>query len=183
MVELIDYINRGGIIVYILIGLNIIGFTIMFWKLIIITIAKFNKDRVVKKIIESMEKSNDKYEEKTLDNALDKYVKGLESGLNTVKIIASIAPLLGLLGTVVGVLNSFDSISKSGLGDPSVFSTGISIALITTVAGLIVAIPHYVGYNYLVGFIDKLEHKIEEKVISKIWEENQEKQLHQILHR
>lgn len=168
MVELIDYINRGGIIVYILIGLNIIGFTIMFWKLIIITIAKFNKDRVVKKIIESMEKSNDKYEEKTLDNALDKYVKGLESGLNTVKIIASIAPLLGLLGTVVGVLNSFDSISKSGLGDPSVFSTGISIALITTVAGLIVAIPHYVGYNYLVGFIDKLEHKIEEKVISKI---------------
>ncbi|WP_121626217.1 MotA/TolQ/ExbB proton channel family protein [Poseidonibacter antarcticus] len=168
MVELIDYINRGGVIVYILIGLNIIGFTIMFWKLIIITIAKFNKDRVVKRIIESMEKSNDKYEVKTLDNALDKYVKGLESGLNTVKIIASIAPLLGLLGTVVGVLNSFDSISKSGLGDPSVFSTGISIALITTVAGLIVAIPHYVGYNYLVGFIDKLEHKIEEKVITKI---------------
>jgi len=168
MVELIDYINRGGVIVYILIGLNVIGFTIMFWKLIIITIAKFNKDRVVKRIIESMEKSNDKYEEKTLDNALDKYVKGLESGLNTVKIIASIAPLLGLLGTVVGVLNSFDSISKSGLGDPSIFSTGISIALITTVAGLIVAIPHYVGYNYLVGFIDKLEHKIEEKVITKI---------------
>ena len=168
MVELVDYINRGGMIVYILIGLNIIGFTIMFWKLIIITIAKFNKDRVVKKIIELMEKSNDKYEEKTLDNALDKYVKGLENGLNTVKIIASIAPLLGLLGTVIGVLNSFDSISKSGLGDPSVFSTGISIALITTVAGLIVAIPHYVGYNYLVGFIDKLEHKIEEKVISKI---------------
>jgi len=168
MVELIDYINRGGLIVYILIGLNIIGFTIMFWKLIIITIAKFNKDKMVKKIIESMEKSNEKYEEKTLDNALDKYVKGLESGLNTVKIIASVAPLLGLLGTVVGVLNSFDSIAKLGLGDPSIFSTGISIALITTVAGLIVAIPHYVGYNYLVGYIDKLEHKIEEKVISKL---------------
>jgi len=180
MVELIDYINRGGLIVYILIGLNIIGFTIMFWKLIIITIAKFNKDKMVKKIIESMEKSNEKYEEKTLDNALDKYVKGLESGLNTVKIIASVAPLLGLLGTVVGVLNSFDSIAKLGLGDPSIFSTGISIALITTVAGLIVAIPHYVGYNYLVGYIDKLEHKIEEKVISKLWEEKQEKQSHLI---
>jgi len=180
MVELIDYINRGGLIVYILIGLNVIGFTIMFWKLIIITIAKFNKDKMVKKIIESMEKSNEKYEEKTLDNALDKYVKGLESGLNTVKIIASVAPLLGLLGTVVGVLNSFDSIAKLGLGDPSIFSTGISIALITTVAGLIVAIPHYVGYNYLVGYIDKLEHKIEEKVISKLWEEKQEKQSHLI---
>lgn len=168
MLELVDYINRGGLIVYILIGLNVIGFTIMLWKLFIITVAKFNKEKVAKRIVESITNSKDKYEEKTFQNALDKYVNGLESGLNTVKIIASIAPLLGLLGTVVGVLNSFDSISKAGLGDPSIFSTGISIALITTVAGLIVAIPHYIGYNYLVGYIDKLEHKIEERVISKL---------------
>ena len=168
MFELLEYINRGGLIVYILIGLNVIGFTIMLWKLLVITVAKFRKETVANEIIGIIKSSNDKYEEKTFQNALDKYVTGLESGLNTVKIIASIAPLLGLLGTVIGVLNSFDSISKAGLGDPSIFSTGISIALITTVAGLIVAIPHYVGYNYLVGFIDNLEHKIEEKVISKL---------------
>lgn len=168
MFEFLEYINRGGLIVYILIGLNVIGFTIMLWKLLVITVAKFRKETVAKEIIETIKNSNHKYEDKTFQNALDKYVTGLESGLNTVKIIASIAPLLGLLGTVIGVLNSFDSISKSGLGDPSIFSTGISIALITTVAGLIVAIPHYVGYNYLVGFIDKLEHKIEERVISKL---------------
>lgn len=168
MFEFLEYINRGGLIVYILIGLNVIGFTIMLWKLLVITVAKFRKEAVAKEIIETIKNSNHKYEDKTFQNALDKYVTGLESGLNTVKIIASIAPLLGLLGTVIGVLNSFDSISKSGLGDPSIFSTGISIALITTVAGLIVAIPHYVGYNYLVGFIDKLEHKIEERVISKL---------------
>lgn len=176
MIELLEYINRGGLIVYILIVLNIIGFTIMLWKFLVITIAKFKKESTAKKILEVMKKSDTKYEERSFQNALNKYVTGLESGLNTVKIIASIAPLLGLLGTVIGVLNSFDSISKAGLGNPSIFSTGISIALITTVAGLIVAIPHYIGYNYLVGFIDKLEHKIEESVISKLWEK-QEKQL------
>lgn len=168
MFELLDYINRGGIIVYILIVLNIIGFSIMLWKFLVISIAKFRKESVAKRIVKTIESSNNKYEEKTFQNALDKYVTGLESGLNTVKIIASIAPLIGLLGTVIGVLNSFDSISKAGLGDPTIFSTGISIALITTVAGLIVAIPHYIGYNYLIGFIDKLEHKIEERVISKL---------------
>lgn len=168
MFELGEYINRGGVIVYILILLNIIGFSIMLWKFIVITIAKFKKDIIAKEIIEVIGKSNDKYEDKTFQNALNKYVNNLEWGLNTVKIIASIAPLIGLLGTVIGVLNSFDSISKAGLGDPTIFSTGISIALITTVAGLIVAIPHYIGYNYLVGFIDNFEHKVEERVISRL---------------
>ena len=83
-------------------------------------------------------------------------VNGIESGLNTIKIIASLSPLIGLLGTVIGILNSFDSISHLGLGDPTVFSSGISIALITTVAGLIVAIPHYIGYNYFIGSLDKI---------------------------
>ena len=92
----------------------------------------------------------------------------LEFGLNTVKIIASIAPLLGLLGTVIGVLDSFDSITKSGLGDPSIFSSGISVALITTIAGLIVAIPHYIGYNYIVGILDDIELKIQKEVLKKI---------------
>jgi biopolymer transport protein ExbB len=166
--NLIDYINRGGTIVYILIGLNIIGFSIMLWKFLIIMIAKIRKEAIAQKIVNQLENNDRKYEEKTIQNALNKYLNGLESGLNTVKIIASISPLLGLLGTVVGVLNSFDAISKSGLGDPAIFSTGISVALITTVAGLIVSIPHYIGYNYLVGFIDNIEHKIEERVISKL---------------
>ncbi|WP_321468903.1 MotA/TolQ/ExbB proton channel family protein [Halarcobacter sp.] len=166
--NLMEYINRGGVIVYILIALNILGFSIMLWKFIELFIAKFQKDSTAKKITDLIKENDNKYEEKVLKNALDKYLSKLELGLNTIKIIASISPLLGLLGTVIGVLNSFDSISKSGLGDPTIFSTGISIALITTVAGLIVAIPHYIGYNYLIGFIDNLEHKIEERVIVKL---------------
>jgi len=166
--NLMEYIHRGGIIVYILIGLNILGFSIMLWKFIELFVAKFRKDSTAKRIISLINENEKRYEEKVLRNALDKYLSELESGLNTIKIIASISPLLGLLGTVIGVLNSFDSISKLGLGDPAIFSTGISIALITTVAGLIVAIPHYIGYNYLIGFIDNLEHKIEERVIAKL---------------
>ena len=99
---------------------------------------------------------------------MDLQIQKLESGLGTVKIIASIAPLIGLLGTVVGVLTAFDAIAQQGLGDPSIFSGGISIALITTVAGLIVAIPHYIGYNYFIGLLDTIELKLEKEVLEKL---------------
>ena len=82
---------------------------------------------------------------------LETYIGEEEKGLATIKIIASISPLLGLLGTVLGVLVSFNKMSQAGLGDPSVFASGISMALITTVSGLIVSIPHYIGHSYLVG--------------------------------
>ncbi len=168
MIELMDYIHRGGPIVYLLIGLNVIGFSIMLWKFIIFIYAKQKKQLYVNEIIQSIKNTNSNYKNNLFKNALDKQINRLESGLNTVKIIASIAPLIGLLGTVIGVLNSFDSISKLGLGDPSIFSTGISIALITTVAGLIVAIPHYIGYNYLISTLDNFEHAIEEEVIQQL---------------
>jgi biopolymer transport protein ExbB len=74
--------------------------------------------------------------------------------------------LLGLLGTVVGVLNTFDSITNHGLQDPTIFSGGISVALITTVAGLIVAIPHYIGYNYFIGILDNTELDIEKEILA-----------------
>jgi len=167
-ISLLEYIHRGGFIVYILIFFNILGFSIMLWKFVVITNAKFKKEKTAENILKIVKNSSERYEEKTLKNTLDKYIINLERGLNTVKIIASMSPLLGLLGTVIGVLSSFDAISKSGLSDPAVFSAGISIALITTVAGLIVAIPNYIGYNYLIAFIDNLEHTIEESIIAKL---------------
>ena len=168
-IDLISYIQRGGIIVYILIFLNIIGFTIMFWKLVVITLSRSKREKLVSEIITFAKDNSQEFKKDSIENFINRKIRKLEFGLNTVKIIASIAPLLGLLGTVVGVLNSFDSITKSGLGDPSIFSSGISIALITTVAGLIVAIPHYVGYNYIVGILDDIELKIQKEVLKKIW--------------
>jgi biopolymer transport protein ExbB len=55
-----------------------------------------------------------------------------------------------------------------GLGDPTIFSGGISVALITTVAGLTVAIPHYIGYNYFIGSLDSLEVKLEKDILDNI---------------
>ncbi len=92
-------------------------------------------------------------------------VKKLENGLTFIKNISSISPLLGLLGTVYGVLKSFESISSNGLGDPSIFSSGISIAQITTIAGLVVAIPHHLCYNYFIHVLDELELRVKKEVI------------------
>lgn len=168
MNDILHYIDRGGIIVYVLIGLNIIGFTIMFWKLIVLTMARSQKQQMVQKCIDFINENNQEFDKKSLQNSMDIQIQKLESGLGTVKIIASIAPLIGLLGTVVGVLTAFDAIAKQGLGDPSIFSGGISIALITTVAGLIVAIPHYIGYNYFIGLLDAIELKLEKEVLEKL---------------
>ncbi len=167
-VDLITYIDRGGIIVYILIFLNIIGFTIMFWKLVVIALSSNKREFLINEIITFAKDNNEEFKKDSIENFINRKIRKLEFGLNTVKIIASIAPLLGLLGTVIGVLESFDSITKSGLGDPSIFSSGISVALITTIAGLIVAIPHYIGYNYIVGILDDIELKIQKEVLKKI---------------
>ena len=168
MLNIMQYIDRGGIIVTILIGLNILGFGIMLWKLIILSLARNQKEKMVQNTLDFIKKNNQDFDKKSLQNTLDMQIQKLESGLGTVKIIASIAPLLGLLGTVVRVLTAFDAIAKQGLGDPSIFSGGISIALITTVAGLIVAIPHYVGYNYFIGLLDAIELKLEKEVLEKL---------------
>ncbi len=164
--DLVTYIDRGGLIVYILIALNVIGFTIMLWKLFSLVLFKNGHNTMIQNILEDL--THLKQTPELIRNAINSAVKKLEMGLNTIKIIAIIAPLFGLLGTVIGVLGSFDAITENGLGDPTIFSSGISIALITTVAGLIVAIPHYIGYNYFLGVLDNLELKIEREVLARL---------------
>ncbi|RLA83151.1 MAG: MotA/TolQ/ExbB proton channel family protein [Epsilonproteobacteria bacterium] len=165
--EFLTYIERGGIIVYILICMNIIGFTIMLWKSFVFFKANKDIDTISNQLIEDI-KDSTYFQVAQIQSLVALKVKSLESGLNTVKLIASISPLIGLLGTVIGILNSFDNISHLGLGDPTVFSSGISLALITTVAGLIVAIPHYIGYNYFIGALDNIEIKLEKIILDKI---------------
>jgi len=149
-------IQKGGVIVEILLALNFIGFTILIWKFISLNIAKSNLTTTAENILRNFP---DK-----INIQIEKYTNNLEYGLNTIKIIAQISPLLGLLGTVIGVLSIFDTIGQSGLGNPALFSSGISGALITTIVGLIVSIPHYVGYNYLISFVDRLEILLKEKI-------------------
>ena len=89
----------------------------------------------------------------------------LERFLNTLGTIASIAPLLGLLGTVVGMIKVFAAIMNHGVGDPAILAGGISEALITTAAGLTVAIPSLMSHRYFEGLVDELILRMEEEAI------------------
>lgn len=89
----------------------------------------------------------------------------LERYLNTLGTIASISPLLGLLGTVVGMIKVFAVITAQGVGDPAVLAEGISEALITTAVGLTVAIPSLMFYRYFRGRVDELVVTMEQEAL------------------
>src|SRR3954465_3249822 len=74
--------------------------------------------------------------------------------LNSLGTIASISPLLGLLGTVTGIINAFKAVMLGGMGDPRALAGGISEALVTTAGGLAVAIPSFIAYRYLRGKVE-----------------------------
>ncbi len=80
----------------------------------------------------------------------------LERFLNSLGTIASISPLLGLLGTVTGIIRAFNAVMLGGMGDPRMLAGGISEALITTAGGLAVAIPSFIAYRYLRGKVERI---------------------------
>jgi biopolymer transport protein ExbB len=83
-------------------------------------------------------------------------VHELERFLNTLGTIASISPLLGLLGTVTGIIRAFNAVMLGGMGDPRLLAGGISEALVTTASGLAVAIPSFIAYRYLRGKVERI---------------------------
>ena len=92
-------------------------------------------------------------------------VYDLERYLNSLGTIAAITPLLGLLGTVIGMVKVFAAITSHGVGNPAVLAGGISEALITTAAGLSIAIPALIGYRYLRGRVDSLVVNMEKEAM------------------
>lgn len=90
-------------------------------------------------------------------------IHDLERFLNTLGTITSITPLLGLLGTVVGMIKVFSEIMTNGVGDPGILAGGISEALITTAAGLTVAIPSLIFYRYFERLVDEYVINMEEE--------------------
>lgn len=92
----------------------------------------------------------------------------LERNLNTLGTIAAISPLIGLLGTVIGMIKVFAVITAEGVGNPETLACGISEALITTATGLVVAIPSLIFYRYYRGKINKLVVDMEEQAMKLI---------------
>lgn len=92
----------------------------------------------------------------------------LESGLTWISLFIALAPMLGFLGTVVGMIGAFDAIQAAGDISPTLVAGGIKVALITTVSGLVVAIILQILYNYLMAKIDSIVGSMEDASISLI---------------
>ncbi len=99
--------------------------------------------------------------EKTIENAALFEMGRLERGLVVLATVANVAPLLGFFGTVTGMIRSFDALAREGLSNPAAVAVGISEALITTAAGLAIAIPTQLFYNYFMSRINKFVRDIE----------------------
>ena len=150
-----EQVNQGGAVGYTIIAMGIIGLLIAFSRLVVLQITGSKMRRQLKAETGSADNPLGRIlgvyqSEKTLaadaldlklDEAILKEIPRLERGQGIMKVIAGVAPLLGLLGTVVGMIKTFQSITLFGTGDPKLMADGISQALITTVLGLIVAIP------------------------------------------
>jgi biopolymer transport protein ExbB len=98
-----------------------------------------------------------------LDEAILRETAPIETGLNFIKVLYVVAPLLGLLGTVVGMIETFQMITLFGTGDPRMMAGGISMALVTTVEGLVVAIPLTLFHSFLQGKAKALIQTLEEQ--------------------
>ena len=97
----------------------------------------------------------------------------LERGLPVLATVANVAPMLGFLGTVIGMILAFEAIEIAGQVDPTLVAGGIKVALITTATGLAIAIPVNVAYNFFVTRIDQLVADMEEgaqAVLDLIWQ-------------
>lgn len=103
-----------------------------------------------------------------VEDAGRQVVVDLERFFTSLGTIAAITPLLGLLGTVFGMIEVFAAITSAGVGDPTVLAGGISKALLTTAAGLTVAIPSLMFHRYLIGKVDRLIIGMEEEALKMI---------------
>lgn len=150
-----ERINQGGVVGYILIVLLLIGLGISIERMVVLTKeekrlrAQLDSETIdtnnpigqLKDIFKKYSSQSTETLESKMNEAIIKYLPRVERGIGTIKIFAAVGPLLGLLGTVTGMIGTFQAITLFGTGDPQLMAGGISMALITTVMGLIVAIP------------------------------------------
>jgi len=153
--NLMERFNQGGIVAKVIALLAVVGMSFGGFRLLILfglssavsrqaRNPRANKGNPLGRIMLAAEQAGsadiETFELK-LDDAIIRESSGLDFGLNFLKLAAAIAPLLGLLGTVTGMITTFQQITLFGTGDPKIMAGGISQALVTTVAGLVAAIP------------------------------------------
>ncbi|MEM7762791.1 MAG: MotA/TolQ/ExbB proton channel family protein [Pseudomonadota bacterium] len=172
-----DRLEQGGPVGLVIIAIGIIGILIAVWRMVVLSGmgAKVKKQlksgaassdnplgRIIGVYSENQDVDTETLELK-LDEAILREVPPLEKGQSIIKVFAAVAPLLGLLGTVVGMINTFQAITLFGTGDPKLMAGGISEALVTTMLGLIVAIPLVFLHTIVSGRSRALVEVLEEQ--------------------
>ncbi len=160
-----DRIHQGGIVGYCIISLGFVGLLIALWRFLGLSAdsrkvtAQLKRDTAstdnplgrVLAAYESNRNADTETIELKLSEAALKEMPGLTKGLLFIKVISVVAPLMGLLGTVTGMIKTFQVITLYGAGDPKMMAGGISQALMTTVLGLVVAIPMVLLHTVVSG--------------------------------
>ena len=172
-----ERINQGGFVGYLIILIGLLGVAMSLWRM------KYLKDEgdAINRQLKSSEPSNDNslgrilsiYKENQgidpetlelkVDEAILREVPQLEKYHSIIKVFAAVAPLMGLLGTVVGMIVTFQALTLFGTGDPKLMAGGISQALVTTMLGLIVAIPLVFLHSILTSWSTSLIEILEEQ--------------------
>ena len=169
-------ISQGKSIGYVIILIGLIGLAFSIWKIreLLIRRNELESDQSIIQEMVDRTKNTSSYESKEniLDELILNYSASVEKGVSWIKFFAAVAPLLGLLGTVIGMIETFQAITLFGTGDPKLMAGGISQALVTTMLGLIVAAPllfmHSYAENYSNTIIAFLEEKASGIVANKV---------------
>jgi biopolymer transport protein ExbB len=176
--------HQGGYVGYAITAVGLFAFLLAIYRMLVLTVVsskvnaqlksdKANDNNPLGRVLKIHE-DNPAMDTETLDLKLSERVlketPKLESGLTLLKIIAAVAPLMGLLGTVTGMIITFQAITIFGAGDPKAMAGGISGALITTVLGLLVAIPTVLLHTIVNGRAQRIIHILDEQTTGMIAE-------------
>lgn len=161
--RLLERLKQGGVVAYIILALGAIGLLMAVWRIVALwlnevkvkrqlaNISQLSTNNPLGRVLAKAQQSDLAVDDLSLriEESILEEMPGLERGQSLIKLFAAVAPLLGLLGTVTGMIGTFQSITLFGTSDPKLMAGGISQALITTVVGLIVAIPLLFSHNLL----------------------------------
>lgn len=182
--NLIEQWHQGGVVGYVITVLFFIALIVSLFRFLVLssigarvrsqlkssTVNSNNPLGRVLKVAQDNPKIDSESLELKLEEAILKERPSIEAYIGMIKIISMVAPLLGLLGTVTGMIQTFQAITIYGAGDPTAMAGGISAALVTTVQGLVVAIPTVLIYAYLSGKAKSIVHILDEQAVGLIAE-------------
>ena len=172
-----ERVDQGGIVGYVTLALGLLGLLVVVQRLVVLAVvggkmAKQAKTEVaddsnplgrVIGVYHENRRADVETLELKLDEAILREVPKLERGITLIRVVSVVAPLLGLLGTVTGMIQVFEAITLFGAGDPRLMADGISQALVTTVIGLVVAIPMTLLHSFVSGRSKSLVQILEEE--------------------